>query len=236
MQDIKHEEQTIDSATYGDLFSKMESTRKEREKDAMRESIEKREKLFNQRLEQLADRAIEYSDGMHDPNMAMLLESFLDVALQLKGVMETMHSINLAMDCITDAISFLDQTFVFDQLLMDESLSYNYGFMSRMKARIKMKKTIRNNAGRILALADSLCMKYQLVNDMAQTFGKVGKKLNSRLNRRTKRMNTQKKKTGGNSSAALSPAQQYMAARMAASGKTSSASASASSGGIDDIL
>lgn len=190
----------IVSDSYGELFGQVEKNQRQREK-------ENRQKEFDKKILTLADKAIEYENK--DENLYALLESFLEVALEMKNLMESMSAINVAMETISDAVGFLDAAIEFDNVLMDDSLQHSYGFFSRLKLKAKMRKTIRNNRGRMLAIANSLQMKYTMATDMMKALTKVSSGLKGAIAKKNKK----NVKKGGDANAAPSAAQLFMAER-----------------------
>ena len=228
MSDLLNEK--ISSDSYGEIFDSIEKNKRIREK-------ERKQAEFDQRILDLADKALEYENK--DENTYVLLESFLEVAIEMKNLMETMSAINVAMETISDAIGFIDAAIAFDNVLMEESLATNYGFFARLKLRAKMRKTIRNNRGRVLAIAKSLEMKYKMATDMQKALSGVGAKLKSAIGKKRK-----KSKTTAESSTP-SAAKLFLAERKASVGgsdgttgsvASSSSGAGSSSSDISDIL
>ena len=176
MSDLLNEK--IESGSYGEIFDSIEKSKHLREK-------ERKQAEFDQRILDLADKALEYETK--DENMYVLLESFLEVAIEMKNLMETMSAINVAMETISDAVGFIDAAIAFDNVLMDESLANSYGFFARLKMRAKMRKTIRNNRGRVLAIAKSLEMKYKMATDMRKALSGVGANLKKAIGKKNKK-------------------------------------------------
>ncbi len=204
MPELQHDKIVSDS--YGEIFGQVEKNQHQREK-------ENRQREFDQKILVLADKAIEFEHK--DENLYVLLESFLEVAIEMKNLMDSMSAINIAMETISDAVGFLDAALAFDDVLMNDSLQENYGFFARLKLKAKMRKTIRNNRGRMLAIANSLQMKYTMATDMMQALTKVSTGLKGSIAKKNKK----KAKKGGNSTATTpSAAQLFMAERKKTNG------------------
>ena len=175
---MSQELQTINSDQYGNLFSAVE--KKERELEQQRKKEE-----FDKKLVTLAETAIRYENT--NPEMYELLENFLQVAIQLKGVMETVSAINVAMETLSDAVEFIDAALDYDSSLMDLANSKKYGFWQRLKMQWQMNKTINNNRGRVKAIAKSLEMKYKMATDMQKMLTGVSKKLTKSITKNNKK-------------------------------------------------
>lgn len=225
------EQRELRSESYGEVISELDKTRQRRQK-------EQRQKDFDKRVVQLADKAIEFAQKRgQDDGLTVLLVNFLDVALQMKNLMETMSAINVAMECLSDAIGFLDAAIDFDNYLMDESLMHNYSLFQRWKQKRKMRKTIKNNYGRMVAISNGLAMKYKMATDMMKSLSTVGEKLKKVVSKTASKKAKQSQKTG--KPVEQTAAQAFLAERMKANGVAPTAEVSSSSSddsGIDDIL
>ncbi len=229
---LEQQNSPILSETFGEAIGELEKSRIEKAR-------EQKKKDFELRIKQLTAKAAEMQTlrGPED-NITVLLTSFLDVAIEMSTLMETMSSINVAMECLTDAIGFLDAAIDFDNALMDQSLEHPYGFLERWKMRRKMKKTIKNNAGRMLAISKGLEMKYHMAQDMMKALAGVGNKLKKSINK------SNNKKSNATGSGTQTAAQKAIAEYLGTSGNApasspSSAPTASSKGGddgyIDDI-
>ena len=169
------ERQEAQSTTYGNLIDHVEARRLERERN-------NKQKNFDTKLEKLTKTAVEFEQKYgKDHDMTVLLVTFLDVALEMKNLMETMTAINVAMECMNDAIQFLDTAIDFDNMMIEQSLDQNYGFFARMRHKRKMKKAIRNNIGRMRQIADGLKMKYSMATDMMKALSGVSSQLKTSI-------------------------------------------------------
>jgi hypothetical protein len=138
----------------------------EQERDIDRQKYQKQqnEQRFNARLDELAivaDR-MERERGAED-HLTVLMQAFLEVALELQDMMQSINSISTAMECLSDAINFIDDAINFDKLLFQQSAAEKHGWFARQKSRRLMRKAIRNNTGRMYELAESMVYKYKMV-------------------------------------------------------------------------
>ena len=232
---FKQEQGPIVSNTVGNVINELEKDRLEREREQKR-------KDFKSRVAALTEKAAQmYKDRGPDDNISILLTSFLDVAIEMETLMDTLTSINVAMECMNDAIGFLDAAIDFDNALMDQSLEHSYNWFQRWMLRRKMKKTIKNNCGRMMAIAKGLEMKYTMAQDMLKALSGVGDKL-----KKTMEKNNKKKANEGNAPTGPSAAQKAIGEYMASKGETVATttttttnepkgSSSSGDGNIDDI-
>lgn len=224
-------QQNINSNAYGEVFNAIEAKQQQRLRVT-------KQREFEDKINLLADKALEYQSK--DENLYLLLESFLEVAIEMKKLMDSMNAINVAMEAISDAVGFLDAALDFDSVFMDQSLQNNYGFFARMKLKHKYHKTIKNNRGRMLAISKSLEMKYTMASDMMKALSNVSSGLKKSIEKSNKKM----KKDVGGKSEGNSAAKSYLEQRKKELGgefeDTSSAPTTPSSSGsvsdISDIL
>ena len=142
----------------------------EREIDRKKYQKQKDEQRFYQKLDELAivtDR-MQRERGADD-HLTVLMQAFLEVAIELQDMMQTINSVSTAMECLSDAITFIDDAISFDRLIFEQSAAQSHGFFSRMKARRMMKKAIKNNTGRMYELAESMVYKYKMVVQMSDS-------------------------------------------------------------------
>lgn len=188
-----------------------------------------RSQQFDRRIEGLAnqavDRMLEYGE---EDYLTQMLTTFLDLAIQLKETMKSLSAINLAMECLDDAVKFMDDSMKSDEMLMKSWRAENYGFFARLKKKREMKKAIRNNVGRMQMTVDGLMLKYQMATDITAA-------LQSAMGKMTAKMKKQraKKKKSKNSAIPVedTPATRMIreiAAKRMAGGDASAAGASAS--------
>lgn len=233
------------SETYDTLIDHVETRRLERERD-------NKKKHFDAKLEKLAQTTVDFEQKYgKDHDMTTLLTTFLDVALEMKNLMETMTAINVAMECINDAIQFLDTAIDFDNVMMDQALDKNYGFWARVRHKRKMKKTIRNNIGRMRQIADGLKMKYSMATDMMKALSGVSTRLKTSITKSKKKQEAKAEKARAKGEVVLttpSPAELYLddykkrngisdgAAEDDTAASATAASGSSDVSSIDDIL
>lgn len=123
----------------------------------------RRSQQFDAKLKELANKAVDFRIKYGEENyLTELMMTFLEVATQLKEVVEVLSAVNVAMECLSDAIGFIDAAISFDEKLFDESLQQKYGVLARWKRRRKARKAIRNNVGRVQAIVEGITMKYQM--------------------------------------------------------------------------
>ena len=139
-----------------DLQGDIEKMRRERAR-------KQRSAQFDAKLKELANKAVDFRLKYGENNyLTELMMTFLEVATQLKEVVEVLSAVNVAMECLSDAIGFIDAAISFDEKLFDDSLQQKYGVLARWKRRRKARKAIRNNVGRVQAIVEGITMKYQM--------------------------------------------------------------------------
>ena len=123
------------------------SIEKELEIRQMAREKERKEQHFEEGLSKLVDKVIEeelkaQQNQGQQTIIGEVLMTFLDVALEMKEMMKTMQAINVAMECLGDAIGFLDQALEFDNQLISNSLEVKYGFFQRWKQKQQQKEGV----------------------------------------------------------------------------------------------
>lgn len=153
---------------------------KERDIDRQKYQKQQNEQRFYQRLDELAivTDKMERERGAED-HLTVLMQAFLEVAIELQDMMQTINSVSTAMECLSDAIRFIDDAISFDKILFEESAAQKHGWFARNKSRRLMKKAIRNNTGRMYELAESMVYKYKMVVGLSDAMQEACVKMKS---------------------------------------------------------
>lgn len=209
------------------MRSIIEEEKKKIEQENAKEQMEARKQQFDQSVLELADRALEAQQtrGLEDP-ITELLVNFLEVAIEMQDTMQTLATINSAMECITGAIEFLDNALVVDQAMMEGTLSHKYGFFARLKQRRLTQRVVRNNKNRMKQIMGNLQMKMEMAQSMVtimKEFSLSLKKANSK----------KKKKAAGAAPAAPSRAAAFLAERAREKGVNVNAAPTATETKVD---
>ncbi len=162
-----------------DIERKKEEQREKLRQEQLKQEKEKREKDFNEGLMRLAEQVMAYENRQDDPTY-FLLKTFLDLAVEMREMINNLNSISIAMTCLSDAIGFIDNSMRLDDELYNESLSVKYGFFQRLKQRRKQRKVIRNNTARIQSLIDNMSMKYDMSASMMDAMRSLGMKIKAK--------------------------------------------------------
>ncbi len=211
--------------------------KKEREKERLEAAKEQSRIDFKKRQDKLLNLIVELeAEFGADYYLVELLTRFFEASVQMEPVMKSMEAVNMAMECITEAINFLDATIDFDRNLMDEITANKYGAIQRFKMKRKMKRARKNNVGRMKAIVDGLLFKYKMMTDMAKSLESFSKDMSSSFAKANK-------KRGVNASATSSEVQKRIEERRKEKGvsapteTTSTDEASGNgSGNYDDVL
>ena len=164
------------SDSLGNLDEVISDGKKEREKERLEAAKEQSKIDFKKRQDKLLNLIVELeAEFGPDYYLVELLTRFYEASVQMEPVMKSMEAVNMAMECITEAISFLDATIDFDRNLMDEITTKSYGPFQRFKMKRKMNKARRNNIGRMKAIVDGLLFKYKMMTDMAKSLESFSK-------------------------------------------------------------
>ena len=178
-----------------------ERIRHEQAESARRQEAKKMEeskKNFDGNIMLLAERALEAQQerGAED-SITELLVNFLEVALEMKETMSTLTAINGAMQCITDAISFLDSAVDMDQAMMDVTLQHKYGLFSRIRQKVRTMRAISNHRRRMKQIIANLSAKMQMAESMVAIMKKFSQNM--------QKTNARKKKKAAAAGGAAAP-------------------------------
>ena len=228
------------------LKAEQERKLKEQQEQARQEQLD----AFDQRIADLAAMIEKNQDLAEDDfNINVILIQFLEVALNLKKVMDMCHSIEKVLSCVAEATSFIDSSMKFSDEIFAQMNTEKYGFFARLKQKITIRRTIQNHMGRMKSIIDRVEGMMSISNIMSTEFAKLAKRMG--------KSKAKKKKQTSTSTAGEFPlASQYLSKRKSAgtgdggatggSGSTGTSTwqpptsapsgGSSSSGGIDDIL
>ena len=142
---------------------------------------------FNMRIDAIADKIIEFRERNAEEYLIEMLTTFLDVALDMRDLMDALEATSQGMQCIATAVGFIDEMLKFNMGMFETSLNQNYGFWQRFKEKRRIRKAIRNNAGRmkmvVYNMTGQLRFAQELVGEMKnvtvqlkKATGKKGKK------------------------------------------------------------
>lgn len=223
-----------------EIRGEMDKYQRNLEKERNKQEMERAKKQFDDKITELADLAVEYSQNEDQQPLAQLLMTFLDISLKMQDVMKTVQAVSVAMNCITEAISFLDTVNQMDNDMLDGTLQTKYGALSRFKQRMKHRKAMRNHRNRMKQFISGMDAKFNMAQDMIKSMDKFSQDIQKSFNKRNK-----KKGADGGSSAPVmsSRAKEFLASRAKEKGvdinisdaKTDTSS-SASGDNMDDIF
>ena len=143
-----------------------------------RQEEKRREKAIEASKDKLADRAAEFiiKYGKEDYRSQIML-TFLDVALQMEDAINLTHDVGTAMGCITEAIGCMDDLLLTNELPIDGTLTTKHGFFARWKRKRKLQKAIRNNAGRMKQICDTLVGNQEMAQAIVNSLKKSSIKM-----------------------------------------------------------
>lgn len=212
--------------TFGDYEQIAEKKRQERAR-------EQRSRDLDQKIVDLANKTVDFilEYGQEDFRSQMML-SFLDVALEMKDVIKMLTSINVAMSCMFEAISFIDSAINFDTMLQEDSLKENYGFFSRWKRKRRIRKVIRNNRNRMTVAIDNILGQQQMAQDIMEALRSSCERMRITMNKRDEKRKKKEEKRIASGKAPTAPAgpskaQALIADMLKARGEEGGASAAA---------
>ena len=106
-----------------------------------------------------------------------IMAMFLDLALQMKEVIELISGVQTAMQCIGQAIDCVDDLLNMQEEMLEGSLAQNYGLFERMKRKRKINRAMRNNRNRMKQMCASIeggqKMALDMVNALRKSCGRM---------------------------------------------------------------
>lgn len=235
------------------IRQKVEEMEKEQKKLEQRSRMEQSRQNFSERKNQLAERAADLiMQHGKDHYLSQIMLTFLDVAMQMEDAINTLNDVNVAMECITDAVGCMDNILDFNNMSLDAMNQKKYGFWQRHKTKKKIKRTIANNVGRMQNICNVLVGNQMIALSIMNALKDSSQKMQGMMQKN----NAKQKKRELKSTPSGAPAQPSGAENLvngiiaarggetspSASGAPSSASATAPSpsstntGDISDIL
>ncbi|MCH5350854.1 MAG: hypothetical protein J1F39_02665 [Clostridiales bacterium] len=156
------------------VFTEMETSVGKRVKEVGTElheqAVREKRNEFNTRIDAIADKIIEFRERNAEEYLIEMLTTFLDVALDMRDLMDALEATSQGMQCIATAVGFIDEMLEFNMGMFEVSLNHNYGFWQRLKEKRRIRKAIRNNAGRmkmvVYNMTGQLRFAQELVGEM----------------------------------------------------------------------
>ncbi len=222
-------------SVFGEMESRVDEQTKKVENTLHEQKVRETRNNFDARIDAIADKIIEFRERGAEEYLLEMLTTFLDVALDMRDLMDALEATSQGMQCIATAVGFIDEMLDFNMGMFETSLQHDYGFFKRWKETRRIKKAIRNNAGRMKMVVKNMTGQLTFARNLVDEMKNVTKQL---------RKTTSKK--GKKGEPIVSKAESYVKNRMesrAAEGGESAAAPNASAApksgedvGIDDIV
>lgn len=136
-------------SVFGEMESRVDEQTKKVENTLHEQKVRETRNNFDARIDAIADKIIEFRERNAEEYLLEMLTTFLDVALDMRDLMDALEATSQGMQCIATAVGFIDEMLDFNMSMFETSLEHNYGFFARWKQKRRIKKAIRNNAGRM---------------------------------------------------------------------------------------
>lgn len=178
-----------------ELDAKYEKAEKERKLVESKETFDKRKKeLAARAADMIASRGKDYF-------LSQTMLTFLDVAIQMEEAIAMLNDVNTAMACITDAISCMDNILEVNALALDSTLAKKHGFFERRRTRKRIKKTIRNNNGRMREISEVLAGNQQIALSIVNALKKSNRSMQDMMAKNAAKQKKYESKSKSTSSA-----------------------------------
>lgn len=210
----------------------LEKITKAREQQRYEKSVEDSKRNFKAKKDKLADRAADFllKYGKDDYRTQIMI-TFLDVALQMEDAINLTHDMGMAMGCITEAIGCMDDILKINGLQIQSTLAVNYGFFARWKRKRELNKAVRNNAGRMKQICDTLVGNQEMAQAIVNSLRKSSVKMQNMMQKNAEKQRKIEKKA--NPAAAGKPsAAESMVTELARSRAGEESSGGSVNGGV----
>ena len=169
------------------IRDQIEETKRTLEKERKEQALKESRERFDAKITQLADLAVEYSQerGEEDP-ITQLLVAFLEVAMEMKDMMKTAEAVTVAMQCVGEAISFLDDANIMSNEMLEQTTTHKYNWWTRMKQRRLHRRAIRNHRNRMREFAGGLNAKLDMAQEMVKSMKKFAVDLQKSFGKKKK--------------------------------------------------
>lgn len=153
---------------------------------------------YNQKVDELSEKIVHHSKIKTETSQQIVevLLPFLEVAIEMQGVIEIVTSINEVVTLIGDAINLLDTTMKSSNDVLVGTTTVKYGFFQRIKQKIQIRRAKTNNQRRVMALTDSIVGHYELAMGMADQFKVIPEQMRATMARIRNKNAGKKKKKG----------------------------------------
>ena len=154
---------------------------------------------YNQKVDELSEKIVYHSKLKTETSQQIveILLPFLEVAIEMQGIIEIVTSINEVVTLIGDAINILDTTMKSSNDVLTSTTQVKYGFFQRMKQKMQIRRAKANNQRRVKSLTDNIVGHYEMAMSMAEQFKVIPGQMRSAMNRVKNRNNKKKKTKGG---------------------------------------
>lgn len=108
-----------------------------------------------------------------EDNIVNLLKMFLGISIKMEEFMDILQDMNQALSCLGDAIDFLDEALVMDNIILESSMIVEYTFITRIKQRYKTWRAMRNNRNRLKTIMENIKWKFKMAEEMVAMVDKM---------------------------------------------------------------
>lgn len=176
----------------------MQAPKSEMKKNLMAGELKIKKINSDKSITKLVDNYIDAETKLGpDHFRTQMLKTFVDLVVPLKDVADTMLDMQEALGTVSSTISLIDDTMNFMYEMMSVSKEDKYTLTKRWKDKIKMKKFMKNNLGRMRAVMDSAMAMTSISQGLQESLGKLSLKIKKQGNKQKKYQEKAKKKNKG---------------------------------------
>ncbi len=140
---------------------------------------------YNEKVDQLSEKIIYHMQQKTavSEQVVEILLPFLEVAIEMQGIIEIITSVNEVVQLIGEAINLLDTTMQSSQNAILSTTQVKYGWFQKLKRKIQQRAAINNNRRRAEAIADSLVGHYEMAMALAGSFKQIPDRLHGAMDK-----------------------------------------------------
>lgn len=188
--------------------AKINEVRRRQEEKRREKAIEASKNNFKNKKEKLANRAAEFIIKYgKDDYRSQIMITFLDVALQMEDAINLTNDVGTAMGCITEAIGCMDDILQTNEFQIESTLSVKHGFFARRARKKKLQKAIRNNAGRMKQICDTLVGNQEMAQAIVNSLKKSSIKMQIMMQKNAQKQKKREIKYNPSAASQPSPAE-----------------------------
>lgn len=177
------------------FIEKMDKTERELEGERRIRDMEARLAKLGEGSRKIAEQAAEFAlEYGNDDFRTEMMVDFLDMVLEIQDSIKLLKATSTVMNVLSQAISLVDDIVNFNEDALLQSTQKRYGFFQRWRAKRRMRKAIRNNNARMLAVYDTILAQQEMAQDMTESLREAAMRMRIRRQKLLEKREDKKRK------------------------------------------